>query len=76
MHYRNGGENPRNIMKVSDDGRETAFAVVFDPDHAVGVVAALNSAVGVAGVRVCCCAAGAHGPELIGHLIDRGEVRP
>jgi hypothetical protein len=72
MHYRNGGENPRNIMKVADDGRETAFAVVFDPDDAVGAVAALNSAVDGRGCR---CGASAHGPELIGHLIDRSEAR-
>lgn len=72
MHYRNGVENPRNIVRVGDDGREEAFAVVFDQEHAVGVVAALNSAIGG---RVCCCAAGAHGPELIGALTDRSEVQ-
>lgn len=43
MHYRNGVENPRNIMRVHHDGREEAFAVVYDPDHAVEVVDALNS---------------------------------
>jgi len=59
MHYRNGVENPRNITKVADDGRVTAFAVVFDAEDAVSVVAMLNAAAPLSGVESAAVASGA-----------------
>jgi len=44
MQFRLESGNARHILRVTDDGTEDPFAVVFDPTAGQAVVDALNAA--------------------------------
>lgn len=49
MYFRLESDNPRNILRVNDDGAEDLFAVVFDTDAVQDVVDSLNALMGIVG---------------------------
>ena len=49
MHFRPEPDNPRNILRVNDDGTEDPFAVIFDTDAVQDVVDSLNALMGIVG---------------------------